>query len=80
MRLRNDTDEPLHIPTDPGAFIEPGEEIEWPNYVTGLTPLDHEFVDGDWQPMTEPEPEQPAPRAAGRGKTPPAEPAEEATP
>lgn len=79
VRLRNDTDEPLHIPTDPGALVEPGAEIEWPTYVTGLTPLDHEHVDGEWRPITEPEP---APRAAAGkpGKIPPAPTAEEVTP
>lgn len=40
MRHRNDTDRPLTVATVPPQTVEPGEEVDTPDHVAGMTCLD----------------------------------------
>lgn len=64
MRLRNTTDQPLTLGAHAGVTVAPGQVIDWPDHVAGLTP----------EPEPEPDPDpQPTPQPARRGKTVPQE-------
>lgn len=81
MLLRNDSDVPLHIPpseSGPGVLVEPGDEIASPVHVAGLTPVDHEFIDGEWRPAGAPEPADDAGHDEDRQDSDPAAPAKPA--
>lgn len=69
MRQRNDTGHPLTAHTDPPQVIEPGQTIEYPVLVVGLTVLDDEPTPpsvADPEPVevpADPPPARPANRA-----------------
>ncbi|WP_372672579.1 hypothetical protein [Amycolatopsis kentuckyensis] len=56
MRQRNDTPWPVTVPQIP-AEVQPGETIDWPDPITGLTPVD---PPQETAPPEESEPADPA--------------------
>ena len=73
MRQRNDQDHPLTAHTDPPQIVEPGEVIDHPDLVVGLTVLDTDIATPEPEPAPEPEPEAPAAKPAGRKASTPRE-------
>ncbi len=39
MRQRNSGDYPLVVHTDPPQTVDPGEVVDWPDPIIGLTPV-----------------------------------------
>lgn len=73
MRQRNDSGTTLHISSPIALTIADGETVDYPVAAAGLTAVDHEFVDGAWQPIAEPD-------AKSRKATAKTDPTEEPTP
>lgn len=40
MRQRNDTLSALYVPADPPFEVLPGESVDYPDYLIGLTPVE----------------------------------------
>jgi hypothetical protein len=71
VRQRNDNDHPLYVHTDPPQTVEPGDTVDWPDLVVGLTPLEAETPDTDVDDAGDVAGEKPAEQTAtprpGRG-------------